>query len=112
MNRITQHDLESVIKALNEDVIGNGDYDLDWAYGGVRVVQSNGSIDVSPRGTKRETLEWIGGFIKGIIAGQQLSKSANVYRTIQLLNQSNVSNSWRSPLTGNILNLPNSASKG
>lgn len=46
-------------------------FGLDWAYGGVRLVRKGGSVDVSPRGTKRSVSEFIGGMLEGIEAAQR-----------------------------------------
>jgi hypothetical protein len=59
--RITKADLDRQIRDLNSTRwVHRGlsadapDYSLDWAYGGVRVVDDNGGRDVTVRGTKRE----------------------------------------------------------
>ena len=59
--RITKADLDRQIRDLNSTRwVHRGlsadapDYSLDWAYGGVRVVDDNGSRDVTARGTKRD----------------------------------------------------------
>jgi len=86
-NRITQSDLEWLVKRANEQT-GNatepytrdgdnltaniGTYLLNYAYGGVKLVQlvnADGSITcISPGGygTKRELYNWLRGFVSGL----------------------------------------------
>ena len=67
--RITKTDLQKHIQWLNTAT--GEDYDLDWAYGGVRVVRLNGSCDpqavwrtvVSVRGSKREIYNILRGMV-------------------------------------------------
>jgi hypothetical protein len=39
---------------------------IDAAYGGYRVVANNGSRDLSPRGTAKETYLWLDGFASAL----------------------------------------------
>ena len=87
-NRVTQKDLENVVDRINR-ITGNniathtrdksgirsnvGNYHLDYAYGGVRLVQymnEHGGIRViiDGFGTKRELYEKMHAFIAGIEA--------------------------------------------
>ena len=88
MNRITQKDLEYLVKRINE-VTGSpiatctkneitsryswniGNYHLDYAYGGVQLVQTvneHGGISTVSgyyHGTKRELYNWMQAFLVG-----------------------------------------------
>ena len=87
MNRITQKDLEYLVKRINEATNspetsyqttskgykGNiGNYHLDYAYGGVKLVQMvnyGGGIREISRGgfgTKRELYNWMQAFLSGM----------------------------------------------
>jgi hypothetical protein len=68
--RITKTDLQKHILRLNTAT--GQDYDLDWAYGGVRVVRSEGSYDVTVRGSKRE--------IYNILRGMVYATEGLIYR--------------------------------
>ena len=50
-------------------------YSLDWAYGGVRVVDDNGSRDVTVRGTKREIYNILRGMVY-VARDQRFSESS------------------------------------
>ena len=63
-NRTTQSDLDNLLRYLRTEQ-PDRDYGLDYAYGGVRLVCNGGSREVSPRGSKRETYEWIQAFRAG-----------------------------------------------
>jgi len=49
-------------------------YCLGWAYGGVRLERAGGSVDVSPRGTKRDVWNYIGAMLDGIDAAREHGK--------------------------------------
>ena len=89
MDRITMKHLESIVGRINSvldmpetpyaaqrdergGLVANaGNYHLDCAYGGyrlVRVCQGGGTRDISPRGTKRETYVFCCAFLDGISA--------------------------------------------
>lgn len=73
MERVTKKRLEAIIHGLNrqfnKEPEAVGCFQLDCAYGGYRVVQlcndAGGQSDISPRGTARETLEFIRAFSLG-----------------------------------------------
>ena len=87
-NRVTKMALANVLDRINAaagqnlkpyscDEDGNwtanvGSYILDWSYGQPRLVQlvtdGGGERDISKRGTKREVLEWMRMFEKGLEA--------------------------------------------
>ena len=74
--RITEKDLTLAITRLNAMTEGGKRrYEWEASYGGYRAVSSQadgthrGSVDLSPRGTKREVYEWLHAFIKGIDVG-------------------------------------------
>ena len=88
MNRITQKDLEYLVKRINEvtgspteswtkDANNNysaniGNYHLDYAYGGVsleRMTRTTGSVNMvsgNGHGTKRELYNWMRAFLAGL----------------------------------------------
>ena len=87
MNRITQKDLEYLVKRINEATnspetsyqttskgykANIGNYHLDYAYGGVRLSQmmnEGGGIHVISSGgfgTKRELYNWMQAFLSGM----------------------------------------------
>ena len=55
--RISQKDLEDLVTVLNNRTGNKYDYDLGYAYGGVRLESHGGSVDVLYRTTKREQYE-------------------------------------------------------
>jgi hypothetical protein len=73
MERVTKKTLEEGIRGLNrqfnKDPEAVGCFQLDCAYGGYRLVKlcndSGAQSDISPRGTARETLEFIRAFSFG-----------------------------------------------
>ena len=67
--RITQAKLDNLLEHLNN--ITDGEFNLGYAYGGVMLERKNGSVDISPRGTKRETYYWIHSFIDGFSFAQR-----------------------------------------
>jgi hypothetical protein len=89
-NRVTKQDLANVLDRINAAAGQNpapwtrdrcengrwtanvGTYTLDWAYGGVRLVQivtdGGGERDITPRGTKRECLQMMRAFEAGLEA--------------------------------------------
>lgn len=88
MNAITKHDLEAVVERINratnspptpytktgDKYVSNiGNYHLDWAYGGVRLVRMNnegGGIQSILPGfvSKRELYEKMQAFLRGVEA--------------------------------------------
>ena len=92
MYRITKKQLESTVALINRTlgmpetpyatqrddmgglVANSGNYHLDMAYGGYRLVrmcESGGTRDISPRGTKRETYDFCRAFLDGISAARE-----------------------------------------
>ena len=67
-NRTTKADLEAIVQRLN--AITEGNYSIDGAYGGFRLVSGGGGRDISPRLTKSELAGWIEAFIAGFDAGK------------------------------------------
>ncbi len=58
-------------------VANAGNYHLDQAYGGYRLVrmcEGGGVRDISPRGTKRETYVFCRAFLDGIDAARESDK--------------------------------------
>ena len=71
MNPVTRKDIETTLELVNR-LLGTPDrYSLDICNGGFRVVSDSGSRDVSPRGTKRQTYDWLWAMVAGIEAAQQ-----------------------------------------
>jgi hypothetical protein len=88
MNRITQKDLEYLVKRINEVTdspikswretgkgrykVNIGNYHLDYAYGGIKLVrmynEGGGISTISTGGynTKRELYNWMQAFLAGI----------------------------------------------
>tara|TARA_B100000949_G_C14257395_1_gene441196 strand:+ start:1188 stop:1403 length:216 start_codon:yes stop_codon:yes gene_type:complete len=61
MSSIKKAELERQVRMLNN--VTDGDYSLDWAYGGVRVERAGGSVDVTERGSKRAVHAMLRGMI-------------------------------------------------
>ena len=59
MERITITNLRRTVESLNSLIGKPGYFTIGCAYGGYRIESHNGSRDVSPRGTARETQEWL-----------------------------------------------------
>jgi hypothetical protein len=72
MNRITDKDLYNLVNAINARMCERGEpqtYLLSYAYGGVKLVDTNnGYRDVSHDGfgTKRELYTYMNGFLDGL----------------------------------------------
>lgn len=96
MNHITQKDLEYLVDRINmltispiatctKDAITEqfhwnpGNYHLDYAYGGVKLVQTCNehggisTISTGGYGTKRELYNWMQAFLAGIEKGRELN---------------------------------------
>ena len=93
MYRVTQKQLESAVARINgvlgmpetlysekrDDkgrlVANVGNYHIDAAYGGYKLVrmscEGGGVRDISPRGTKRETYDFCRAFLDGISAARE-----------------------------------------
>ncbi len=82
MERITENNLKALLARINVKA-GHGEapkystigaYALDWAYGGVQLVQycntSGGQRNITGRGTKRECWNNMHAFLNGMEAGQ------------------------------------------
>ena len=52
MTRITKDNLNYYLERLNK--LTNGNFNIGYAYGGVKLESNEGSIDISQRLTKRE----------------------------------------------------------
>lgn len=65
--RVTEAELQALVNRLRQ--MTGYDYSLGFAYGGVRLEKDMGSIDVSPRLSKREMYEWLHAFLHGLQVG-------------------------------------------
>jgi hypothetical protein len=65
METVTQPALDRAVQLLNKRIPGL-DFSIGYAYGGARLERRAGSVDVSPRGTKREILTYIHAMIQGV----------------------------------------------
>ena len=72
--RITMDRLRNLVRILNKETREHFDYSLDTAYGGVRLVRKQESIDVSPRLGRGQLYEWIHAYRQGIDVGRELGK--------------------------------------
>jgi hypothetical protein len=66
MARTTDKELEAICSGLNIATDNRYGFGLDSAYGGMRLVRKNGSVDVSPRLSKGELREWLHAFGTGM----------------------------------------------
>jgi hypothetical protein len=73
--RITMDRLRNLVAILNRETKNQYDYSLYSAYGGLRLVRKQESIDVSPRLGKGELYEWIHAYRQGIDIGRDLGRS-------------------------------------
>ena len=98
-HRITNSDLYAVLKRINAianhgiqepyqdgtNLANVGTYVLDWAYGGVRLSrmsnEAGGQVDVTRRGTKRETYWAMQNFLTGYAAACQGHPALNHHTT-------------------------------
>ena len=64
MQRITLEDIQTRLDYLNKQC--HTDLSLDRAYGGCRIMSRNGSRDISPRGSKRDTYNYACAMITGV----------------------------------------------
>lgn len=71
-DKITKERLDNLVSILIRETGGTIDYELDSAYGGYRLVQNQGSQDVSPRMGKTELYHWIHAFRQGVDVGRNL----------------------------------------
>jgi hypothetical protein len=67
METVSRNKLDRAVDRLNKRIPGM-DFSIGYAYGGARLERRDGSVDISPRGTKRETLTYIHAMIAGIDA--------------------------------------------
>jgi hypothetical protein len=67
--RITQKQLEQSLTVINN--LTGGGYALNWAYGGVRMVDSK-NRDVTPRTNKKEQYYLLDAFYEGFYAAKQV----------------------------------------
>ena len=65
MERITNAHLDKLLSELNF-VIPGQDFTVGGAYGGFRVERKGGSVDVSPRGTKRECYYYLSAMLEAV----------------------------------------------
>ena len=65
MERITTAPLDTLLSELN-CVIPGLDFTGCGAYGGFRVERKGGSVDVSPRGTKRECYYYLSAMLEAV----------------------------------------------
>ena len=63
--RIVKSDVDSVLHTLHM-LTNNADFSYDIAYGKYKLVTASGSVEVSPRLSKREIYDWMNAYIKGI----------------------------------------------
>ena len=63
-------ELDKAVELLNKRLPGL-DFSIGYAYGGARLERRAGSVDVSPRGTKREILAYVHAMIEGIDTARQ-----------------------------------------
>lgn len=95
MTRITKKDLYQQVELLNQTFgyrteawskgldgryhANPNTFVLDCAYGGYRLSQmcnsGGGERDISPRGTARETYDWIRAFMEGVNAWHQYTNN-------------------------------------
>ena len=73
--KITMDRLRNLVAILNKETRGLYDYSLDSAYGGLRLVRKQESIDVSPRLGKSQLYEWIHAYRQGLDVGKELGRS-------------------------------------
>ena len=66
---VTKGGLETLVKHLDNITSNKHDFSLCWAYGGVRLVRKDGSVDVLPRTSKAEQVRLIQAFIDGFLLG-------------------------------------------
>ena len=84
--RATNHDLYNVLESINRLAIGQecpeystiGAFDLDFAYGGVRLVrftnENGGQTNITPRDTKANTFNMMHAFLAGMYHNQNWNK--------------------------------------
>ena len=65
MEQVTKAMLERSVKVLQAHQPW-ADYSIGWAYGQPRLEAKNGSVDISPRGTKRQVNDYIWTMIKAL----------------------------------------------
>lgn len=63
--KVSKQDLEEAVARLNS--YGLRDFSIGWAYGGARLESNTQTRDVSPRLSKRELLQWIHAYEKGVL---------------------------------------------
>jgi hypothetical protein len=67
-HRVTADELDHLAEWLNMILERPADeaYEIEWAYGRLRLVRNRGSVDVSPRLPKGQLAVWIRAYIAGI----------------------------------------------
>lgn len=80
-DRITRQQLEIMIDVLNKEIPG-ADFSIGGAYGGYRLERKGQSVDVSPRGTKRECYDYIRAMLEGVRLSQRYPNYGFVERPV------------------------------
>ena len=75
MPPITKQQLEFALSQL-QALQPWADYSIGYAYGGTRLESMGGSIDISDRGTKRQTYDYIRAMLQAL-RSQQMHDSFN-----------------------------------
>ena len=70
MYTTTKRMLERSLAVLQSLCPGQG-FDIEWAYGQPRLMRADGSVDVSPRGTKAQVDQYIRLVILGVKEGHK-----------------------------------------
>jgi hypothetical protein len=98
--RITNAHLDKLLSELNFVIPGNG-FTVGGAYGGFRVERKGGSVDVSPRGTKRECYYYLSAMLEAVrlstlahIREREAEAQVNHRHGARLLQPRNSHRSW------------------
>ena len=66
MRTISKSDIERSVELLNNLTDNKRKFGIEYSCGGCRLTSNNGSVNISERGTKRETNIFIRGYIRGV----------------------------------------------
>lgn len=89
MRTISKSDIERSVKLLNDMTGNTKKFGIECSYGGCRLTSNDGSVNISERGTKRETYTFIRAYIDGAEYGY-----GHAMREVSKLNEAK-----RKPLT-------------
>jgi len=76
--RASKSELDSVLGTLNTWTNHSIDFSYDVQMGKYRLTRSNGAMELSPRLSRGEMLDWMCAFVEGMVLGSRLEHERGV----------------------------------